>query len=29
VKYASFDLMLSELRIFRFNDAVGYWEEIR
>jgi hypothetical protein len=29
VKYASFDLMLSELRIFRFSDAVGYWEEIR
>jgi len=29
VKYASFDLMLSELRIFRFSDALGHWEEIR
>ncbi len=29
VKYISFDLMLSELRIFRFSDAAGYWEEIR
>jgi S1-C subfamily serine protease len=29
VKYASFDLMLSELRIFRFSEALGHWEEIR
>jgi S1-C subfamily serine protease len=27
VRYTSFDLMLSELRIFRLNDAAGNWDE--
>lgn len=29
VKYISFDLMVSELRIFQVNDHAGQWEEIQ
>ncbi len=29
VKYTSFDLMLSELRIFHLNDDTGNWEEAK
>jgi S1-C subfamily serine protease len=29
VKYTAFDLMLSELRIFHFDNAEGRWEETR